>query len=202
MRIHKDERSRVPPDPKCQYRMGMVIVSAVAAVIALSLFFLCIVFSGFYSVAASKPDSPVIRWLLRTTMERSVRFHARQVEAPNVFEQGRIETGFRHYDEMCVICHGAPGVRPDILASGLNPKPPDLAKAAERWTPAETYWIIRHGVRMTGMAAFEGSHDDIELWAIAAFVKRLPKVTTAEYAAMQRREKKPGEAVEEVHRHQ
>jgi mono/diheme cytochrome c family protein len=71
------------------------------------------------------------------------------------------------------------------MAKGLWPEAPDLAKTADEWTPAELYWIIRNGLKFTSMPAWGPSHDDHELWAMTAFVKKLPHLTESEYKAMQ-----------------
>jgi hypothetical protein len=45
----------------------------------------------------------------------------------------------------------------------LYPPSPDLAKAAALYSPAELFWIIKHGIKMTGMPAWN-DHSDDELW--------------------------------------
>jgi hypothetical protein len=36
----------------------------------------------------------------------------------------------------------------------LYPSPPDLAKAALLYSSAELFWILEHGIKMTGMPAW------------------------------------------------
>ena len=45
----------------------------------------------------------------------------------------------------------------------------------------ETFWVIKHGIKMSGMPAWGTSHDDQTLWAITAFVMRLPNMTPEQY---------------------
>ena len=82
----------------------------------------------------------------------------------------------------CANCHGAPGVDWAKFAEGLNPSPPDLKETAAARPPAEIFWIVKNGIRMTGMPGFGGlGAEDAEFWAIAAFVKKLPDVTEAQF---------------------
>ena len=81
-------------------------------------------------------------------------------------------------------CHGAPGVAPDAFALGLTPSPANLALAAREWEPAALYWVIRYGIKMSGMPAWEFRLADDELWAIVAFMNRLPALGPDAYRKM------------------
>src|SRR2546423_13483863 len=54
---------------------------------------------------------------------------------------------------MCVQCHGAPGRDPGIVGKGLRPPPPVLSEAVRPWDRAELFWIVKNGIKMTGMPA-------------------------------------------------
>ena len=159
--------------------LGLLLVLLVAA--------LLFIYSGLYNVAASNPDAGLIAWALKTTQERSIHRAYESLEGkvqiPNLDDPQRIQTGFVHYDEMCVTCHSAPGVKVSEIGQGLNPFPPELAKGGPE-EPLETFWIVKNGIRMTGMPSFGATHTDDEIWAIVAFVNRLPKLSPEEYQAM------------------
>ncbi|HSL80360.1 MAG TPA: cytochrome c, partial [Pseudolabrys sp.] len=84
----------------------------------------------------------------------------------------------------CANCHGAPGVPWQKYSEGLNPDPPDLKKIVDQQTPAQLFWVVKNGINMTGMPSFQlaGAKDE-EIWAIAAFLKKLPTVSEADYKA-------------------
>jgi mono/diheme cytochrome c family protein len=109
-----------------------------------------------------------------------------------------IMEGFRHYREMCVGCHLAPGVDATEIREGLLPKPPRLQKAVEEWTPEELFWITKNGVKMTGMPAWGPTHSDAKIWAIVAFLEKLPHMTAAQYQEMNRA---AGEGEGDEHEH-
>jgi mono/diheme cytochrome c family protein len=146
--------------------------------------FLIGVYSGAYNIAMTNHDNPAMNRLLDTAMTKSVQNHAKGIAVPPLTDPVLIRSGFRHYDQMCVECHGAPGVRHEELAEGLWPDAPDLAKTAGDWKPAELYWIIRNGIKFTAMPAWGPTHQDNALWAITAFVQKLPTITAAQYQAM------------------
>ena len=85
---------------------------------------------------------------------------------------------------MCVDCHLAPGMDSSEIRQGLLPKPPKLQEVVDEWKPAELFWIIKNGVKMTGMPAWGPTHSDAKIWAIVAFLEKLPHMTAAQYQEM------------------
>lgn len=144
------------------------------------------VFSGFYDVAATEPPSRAERWVLRTMMERSVRARVDDVPEPPAESDELLASGFHHYDEMCVVCHGAPGVERSEIGKGIQPEPPDLSEEPGQWTLLEVFWITRNGIKLAGMPAFGPTHTEEEIWGISMFVKRLPEIDASEYARLRR----------------
>ena len=160
------------------------IAGFIAALIVLALAGLLYMYSGAYNVAASVPDPKFMDWILATTMQRSVAKHAQGTNAPAQLTEEQAREGARIYNETCIYCHGAPGKDPVDIGKGLNPEPPFLPDTIARWNAAEVFWIIKNGVKMTGMAAFGASHKDDEIWKLVAFVQRLPKMTPQQYDQM------------------
>lgn len=171
---------------------GGCLSSLILALLLLAAGGLAFVYSGVYDVAATQPHSRAARWVLGTLMERSVRSRVDEVPEPPAESEELLAMGFHHYDEMCAVCHGAPGVERGEIGEGMEPEPPDLAEEAGEWTLPEIFWITSHGIKMAGMPAFGPTHSEEELWGISMFVKRLPAMDGAEYARL-RREAAEGE---------
>jgi len=135
-------------------------------------------------VAASKPDWSVTRWVLETARTRSIKVHAADIQVPpGLDEPAQVLIGTEHFAAHCTVCHGAPGVSNGEISEGLNPNPPDLTQSPEHYTPSELFWIVKHGIRMTGMPAWS-DHSDDELWATVAFLRKLPGMTEQDYAKL------------------
>ncbi|HEV7264749.1 MAG TPA: cytochrome c [Falsiroseomonas sp.] len=158
---------------------GAFGVLAVAGVVGLT-----VVYSGAYNVAATEEHASFTRWAFDTTFHNSVERRAADVTAPSAVTPGMIAAGAQAYKSMCQHCHAGPGVERAVWVSGMRPRPPHLAEAAAMWEPREVYWLVRHGVKMSGMPAFGPSHDDRTIWSIAAFVKELPAMTPDRYASL------------------
>lgn len=155
---------------------AVALVIVVAAAIA-SMYF------GAYNVAANAPDPAIVDWYLSNTMIHSVVSRASSVQTPGQFTDQQTRAGFAIYDKTCVHCHGAPGRDPAEIAKGLNPEAPDLSDVAADMTTGQMFWIIKNGIKMSGMASYGKVHSDDEIWNIVAFVHRLPEMTPEEYGA-------------------
>lgn len=159
-------------------------IGALLLLFVLGISALGIAYSGIYDVSASSGHTAAGRWVLETTMENSVRSRAAGIQAPESFAPAATMAGGSEYKAMCQQCHGGPGLERAEWAEGLVPSPPDLTKAAADWRPNEIYWIVRHGIKLTGMPAFGDSHDEETLWNIAGFVEQLPRMTPEQYTAL------------------
>ncbi len=160
-----------------------IIVVAIFLIVAVAIF----VWSGRYNVAATVPHWRITAWLMEEALNRSIIFHSREIQPPSLKDSKSVKIGFREYHAMCRLCHGAPGYPQTDWAEGLYPKPPDLgSKKIAQLSDAELYWVVKNGIKMTGMPGFGPTHDEEELWAMVAFVKRTPNIQAKEYEAMVR----------------
>jgi mono/diheme cytochrome c family protein len=162
-----------------------IIATLIAFVVFAAGLALLVIYSGVINVAATQPDNTLVRWALSTASDRSIRYHAQTIKTPALTDAARVKDGFHHYREMCVGCHGAPGLKPSDLNKGLNPKPPKLAESAKEFSAAEIFWVLKNGIKMTGMPAWGSSHKDDDLWDLVAFVKQLPEISPQEYQMME-----------------
>jgi hypothetical protein len=163
--------------------MRIVTTFLIAALVVLVSGFV-VIYAGVYDVAATEPHSLITSWLLETARTRSIKAHAVGIQVPPGLDNpAKLLIGVDHYAAHCAVCHGAPGVPRGEIAKGLYPLPPDLAKVAPLNTPAELFWILKHGIKMTGMPSWS-DHSDEELWATVAFLDKLPGMNEQEYARL------------------
>ena len=149
--------------------LGIVIAAVVMAAGAAGF-----VYSGVYDIAATDQHTAPVFWLLKTTMRRAVQHQARTIEVPPLDDPALITQGRALFVANCSRCHGAPGVAPEPFALGFRPAPANLANTGIEWKPAQLYWTIKHGMKLTAMPAWEYRLPDHDLWAIVAYVQRLP----------------------------
>ncbi|MFC4171622.1 c-type cytochrome [Microvirga sp. GCM10011540] len=178
-----DKRNMNAHDRRKGLGLG-IAVGALGVLAVLGITGLIVVYSGAYNVAATEEHASFTRWAFDTTFHNSVEQHADDITVPGNFTPEMIAAGATAYKSMCQHCHAGPGVDRAGWASGMRPRPPHLAEAAAEWKPQEVFWIVRHGIKMSGMPAFGPTHDEQAIWNIAAFVKQLPAMTPEEYARL------------------
>jgi len=161
--------------------MVMKTLQAMALVCALLVVAAAVyVWSGAYDIGADVPHGRAISGLLGTLRARAIATHAEDIQAPPLDAAPLIEEGAGHYAAMCSTCHLAPGYDSDETWQGLYPQPPKLA-AGTALSPAEIFWVLKHGIKMSGMPAWGKTHSDQELWALTAFVVKLPTLSAQAY---------------------
>ena len=159
--------------------LAFIGVVAIAVAVAAAVFF----FGGFYSVAASDADPAIVDRVLIQVRQASIARHANDPVPAE--DASAVQAGARAFATRgCVNCHGAPGAEWAKWSEGLRPDPPDLKEVSGERKPGELFWVIKNGIRMTGMPSFgtTGVSDD-EIWKIVAFVKKWPSVTAEDYKA-------------------
>jgi mono/diheme cytochrome c family protein len=164
----------------------MRILSAIGALaIVIGIGCAAYFFGGFYSVAGTTEDPAIVTWALTRVRTASIDRHANDTPPASLDAAATVQAGAKAYATLgCVNCHGAPGVTWQKFSEGLHPDPPELKDVADELSPAQLFWVIKHGINMTGMPSFEqaGAKDD-EIWSVVAFVKKLPSVSEADYKA-------------------
>lgn len=157
----------------------VIVVIAVEIGVALGL-----ISSGWYNVAADAPDSAVVDWVAENTRENSIGARVAHVPKANLDQPNIIEHGAKLYAKNCEECHLAPGMKPSGMHLGENPEPPEFAKYKQAPEPEEIYWIVDHGIKMTGMPAWGKTLSDQQIWALAAFLQKLPHLSESQYQRM------------------
>ena len=138
------------------------------------------VWSGVYNVAASSQHTQPVYSLLEYTMQRSVALRSSGIEPPP-FTASMFERGALCYRERCEQCHGGPGVAQHDIALGMQPLPGPLMNAQSRWKARELFWITRNGITTSGMPAWRFRLPDQDIWALVAFIERLPALSPRDY---------------------
>ena len=143
-----------------------------------------VLYGGLYNVGATTQHLQPVFSLLEQGMKYSVARRAGDIVEPASMSSAPVlQRGAACYRDHCVQCHGGPGVARQPLGMGMQPLPSALIDAAGYWKARELYWITRHGIKMSGMPAWEFRLGDDDLWAVVGFLKLLPTLSTADYAA-------------------
>ena len=98
--------------------------------------------------------------------------------------QAALKEGDTLFSNECASCHGASGY--DLTDAGrwMYPRAADLtSRESQSYSDQEVFWIIKNGIRMSGMPAFGKVESDEHIWDLALYVRNLPKTVPKPQAA-------------------
>jgi mono/diheme cytochrome c family protein/cytochrome c551/c552 len=157
----------------------LLLVGALAGAVVL--------LSGAMTTAATAQHYWLTYRILDWGLHFSVRRHAEGIRVPDLTREERIVEGHACYRSHCEQCHGSVGIAPAAVALGLLPGPGNLSQAGRDWPPERLYYVIRKGIRMTGMPAWEYRLSDHSLWSTVAFMKQMPFMSRGDVADLNAR---------------
>ena len=172
-----------------------LFIATVIGLVGAGLF----IYSGLYPIGADVPHNKLSYWLLETLRERSIARAASGIQIPdNLNTSDRLLAGGADYNDMCAGCHLKPGKTDSDFTIGLYPAPPKLTATADNHghkhgggsgmdedennaAIQRQFWIIKHGIKASGMPAWGPTHSDERIWNMVAFLQRLPTLTPEQY---------------------
>ena len=133
---------------------------------------------GFAPAAANASPMPFEKRFARAAL-RAHRKEGAKTQPAIAANETNLLAGARAYRESCAVCHSLPGGGKTELQAGMYPDPPMLlsGKGVTDDPPGETYWVVKNGIRMTGMPGFGASFSEEKLWQVTlllAHAQELP----------------------------
>ena len=110
--------------------------------------------SGLIPANADSQPSSLETWVAGTSLRATLRRESPTGPNPVVLNDAHLIEAVKLYSQHCAVCHGTAVGEGSAspVARGLYPRPPQLASDGVEDDPeGETYWKIKHGIRLTGM---------------------------------------------------
>ena len=159
-------------------RIAGLLAAGVAAALAVSL-------SGLVSIAASSGHFAPVGWFLHWTMQNAVARQSLGISVPediDLSDPALVQRAAGHFATGCAPCHGAPGIEQSPVVLSMTPHPPRLEGQVGEWADRELFWILKHGIKYSGMPAWPTQERDDEVWAQVAFLRAYPEMSPQTYA--------------------
>lgn len=156
-----------------------LLLMSTAALLAGAAF----IYTGIYPMGADVPHNRITYSLLETVRERSISRASADIQVPDLSSPELLLSGGPDYNDMCAQCHLKPGRTQSDMSIGLYPSPPNLTLPEDEQANSarRQFWIIKHGIKASGMPAWGPTHDDHRIWAMVAFIQKLPSLTPVQY---------------------
>jgi predicted CXXCH cytochrome family protein len=157
-----------------------VVLVLLVAVILAAGYGAYVIRRGFSTAAQPSAVETVMG---RTVRNLGIPENARSEQNPLTATPEVLQEGRDNFTNRCASCHGKDGDGHTGM-SNLYPKAPELRlPLTQRLTDGEIHYIIRNGVRLTGMPALGSPHmsqDDNTAWRLVLFVRSIALATPEE----------------------
>jgi cytochrome c553 len=137
--------------------------------------------SGVLPIAASGGHWTITEWLLQFGKRRSIATHTIGLDLPPLDEPWLAMKGAAHYETGCAPCHGSPDRPSPRIAAAMLPPPPALAPLVGERDAEDLFYVVKHGIKLTGMPAWPARGRNDEVHAVTAFLLALPSLDARSY---------------------
>jgi thiosulfate dehydrogenase len=141
-------------------------------------------------LAGVRADEKAPRWesrLMSSAVRASVRRSAPKIRNPVPPTDESLVAGGKLYMNGCAGCHG------DLFKAPRPPETlytpiPQLPQEGTQYSDSEVFWVVKHGIRRTGMSSYGPFYSDQQMWAIAAFLKQIKNLPPRVLERIERKE--------------
>jgi mono/diheme cytochrome c family protein len=153
--------------------MRKFVCGVLTGIVLVPLGFFCVLQAGFWPTAAtSQPSSWESRMALRA-LQASVERAALPQPNPITASEENLLAGMKTFKNGCAGCHGDADRPSQWGTTSFYPRVPQFAREPPQLTESQMFWAVKHGVRYTGMAAWDGLLPDDEIWKVVTFLSHL-----------------------------
>ena len=150
------------------------IVLATSVGILVAILVLLYAFLNSEGLSARKKPSNFEYAIANFAMGLSIPAEAKKLNNPLTADTQVLAEARKHFKEHCAVCHAEDGTGKTTLAAGLSPEVPDLhADHIQKLTDGEMFYIIKNGVRFTGMPGWD--LDDNHNWSLVSLIRQFAK---------------------------
>lgn len=134
---------------------------------------------GFLDLRADLEPSAFEKNQAMSFVDASTDRHAPHRKNPAPPTQANLTEGIRLYKTNCAMCHGAPHHPERNFGHPFYPPAPHFMEEAPDMPENQNFYIIRHGVRWTGMPAWKDTLSDEQIWKLVTFLSHMDHLPPA-----------------------
>jgi thiosulfate dehydrogenase len=139
----------------------------------------CALDRGYINFAVDQRPSPIEAHLAMSAVDASTERRAPDQKNPLAPTEENIAAGAKVYLDHCAGCHGVPSNPDSQFARSFYPPVPRFFKEAPDMPEAQNFYIIQHGIRWTGMPAWDQTLTDAQIWQVVTFFSSIGKLPPA-----------------------
>jgi mono/diheme cytochrome c family protein len=159
--------------------MKAFLLGIIATIVALFVIGMIILKTGQMDFSADKQPGEAETHFAMSAVDASTDRHAPDVKNPLAADEATLVSGAELYMNHCAGCHGSPSDPESAFAKSFNPPVPVFFKDAPDMAENQNFYIIQHGIRWTGMPAWNKTLNDNQIWQLVTFLSNIEKLPPA-----------------------
>lgn len=132
---------------------------------------------GFVSPRADIPVSSFEENQAMTILDSSIDRRAPQIKNPVASDDANLTAGITLYQSHCAGCHGDITHPDSPLSESFYPRAPQFMHDAPDMSKNQNFYLIKHGIRWSGMPAWEHAMTDQQIWQVVTFLSHIDKLS-------------------------
>ena len=152
--------------------MKKILLGAFLVILATLVAGLVILRLGLVPVSADGSHSRLESRIMPVVLHAAVARQARPTTTPPAMGEEARQSGVHTYKSSCATCHGSLNGKASEYGQAFYPPAPAFSGRLPGYKDVELFWIIKHGIRNTGMPAWAGVLSDEEIWQVVAVLKQ------------------------------
>jgi len=132
---------------------------------------------GMMDPRADMPVNAMERGMAMPSLDASIERRAPKMKNPVPLTDENLAAGMKVYQNNCALCHGDIHQRRARLADTLYPRPPQFVEDAADMPPNQNFYIIQHGIRMSGMPGWKDALSPQEMWQVTGFLSHMDNLS-------------------------
>lgn len=153
------------------------------AVVLVVLALFCYVRFGFVDPRADAEPGSLEKNLAMPALDASVDRRSGNLKNPLQPTDETLLSGMKIYQEACSGCHGDISHPHLAFGDSFYPRAPQFVEDAPDMTDSQNFYIIEHGVRLSGMPGWKTTLNESEIWQVTTFLSKMDKLPPPVLAA-------------------
>ena len=159
--------------------MRLFLIGLLSGVVVVALGAFCYVRLGFVDSRADGPVSVLEERIAMPSLDASLARHAANTKNPVDSNDANLIAGMKIYQADCASCHGDVNQSQARLAQALYPRAPQFVEDPPDMPENQNFYIIQHGIRLSGMPAWSQSLTEQQMWEVTTFLTHMHELPPA-----------------------
>ncbi len=157
-----------------RFTLGFLVAIVISAIAVFSFLRF-----GMMDPRADMPVNAMERGMAMPSLDASIARRAPELANPVAPTDENLIAGMKVYQNNCALCHGDIHQHHAKLAETLYPRPPQFVEDSADMPPNQNFYIIQHGIRMSGMPGWKDALSPQEMWQVTGFLSHMDSLSPA-----------------------